>query len=191
MVYGYARVSSKGQQKEGNSLNDQHEQLIALGAQEVIEECYTGTTMVRPKFNKLIEKLQPGDTLIVTKFDRLARTAAEGELLVKSLRKRGIIVNIANMGATDNSTMGKLLLTIIAGFAEFERNSIVDRTQAGKEIARQKPGYREGRPLKYSKAQIEHALSLLSDHSYNQVSEMTGISKSTLLRAKRRTQAKE
>jgi len=191
MVYGYARVSSKGQQREGNSLEDQREQLVAMGAQEIIEECYTGTTMARPKFNALLEKLQPGDTLLVTKFDRIARTAAEGELLIRRLKERGIVVNIANMGISNDTTTGKLLLTILAAFAEFERNSIIDRTQAGKEIARQKPGYREGRPLKYTKAQLDHAMELLKTHSYTQVASMTGISKSTLLRAKRRTSAKE
>ena len=59
---------------------------------------------------------------------------------------------------------------------------IVQRTQEGKAIARLNPNYREGRPKKYTKKQLDHALSLLENHSYNQVSEMTGISKSTLLR---------
>ena len=147
--------------------------------------------MARPKFNAMLEKLQPGDTLIVTKFDRFARTASEGATLIKELVERGIIVNIANMGVAQNTPTGKLMVQILLAFAEHERDMIVERTQAGKAIARQKPGYREGRPLKYSKAQIEHALSLLTDHSYNPVSEMTGISKSTLLRAKRRAQAKK
>ncbi len=186
MIYGYARVSSKGQQKEGNSLNDQHEQLIALGAQEIVEECYTGTTMVRPKFNELIEKMQPGDTLIVTKFDRFARTASEGAALIKQLVERGIIVNISNMGVAQNTPTGKLMVQILLAFAEYERDMIVERTQSGKAIARQKPGYREGRPLKYTKAQLDHAMELLENHSYKQVESMTGISKSTLLREKRR-----
>lgn len=70
-------------------------------------------------------------------------------------------------------------------FAEFERDMIVERTQEGKAIARQQPGYREGRPKKYTKKQIDHAIELLEDKSYKQVEEMTGISKSTLIRAKR------
>ena len=63
---------------------------------------------------------------------------------------------------------------------------IVERTQEGRSIARQKPGYREGRPKKYSSAQIDHAIDLLSDHSYTQVVDMTGISRATLAREKRR-----
>ena len=71
------------------------------------------------------------------------------------------------------------------GFAEFERDMIVERTQEGKTIAKQNPDFKEGRPKKYSKKQVEHALELLENHSYKQVEDLTGISKSTLIRAKR------
>jgi len=67
---------------------------------------------------------------------------------------------------------------------KFERELIVERTQEGKSIARQKEGYREGRPKKFNRAQIQHAIRLLDQYSYNQVAEMTGISKSTLIRQK-------
>lgn len=67
-------------------------------------------------------------------------------------------------------------------FAGFERDMIVLRTQEGKAIAKHKEGFKEGRPKKYTKAQIEHAISLLDEYSYNKVAEMTGISKSTLIR---------
>ena len=69
-------------------------------------------------------------------------------------------------------------------FAEFERDLIVERTQEGRAIARRQPNFREGRPKKFSRKQIEHALELLHDHSYSQVTELTGISKATLARAK-------
>ena len=71
--------------------------------------------------------------------------------------------------------------------AEWERDMIVQRTQEGKQIAKKKPGYREGRPKKYNRAQTTHALELLKDHSYSQVADMTGISKATLVRMKRET----
>lgn len=85
----------------------------------------------------------------------------------------------------DNTPASKLVRNIFFAFAEFERDMIVERTQEGKEVAKKKPGYREGRPKKYSKAQISHALELLEDHSYTQVEDLTGISKSTLIRAKK------
>ena len=70
-------------------------------------------------------------------------------------------------------------------FAEFERDMIVERTQEGKAIAKLNPDFKEGRPKKFSKVQINHALDLLSEYSYKQVEQMTGISKSTLIRAKK------
>jgi len=79
----------------------------------------------------------------------------------------------------------------MSAFAEFERDMIVERTQEGKAIARQKPDYREGRPRVYSKKQIEHALKLKETHSYKQVEELTGISKSTLIRAKKKKEQEQ
>ena len=70
-------------------------------------------------------------------------------------------------------------------FAEFERDMIVERTQAGKAVAKQNPDFKEGRPKVYGKKQIEHALSLLESHTYKEVEQLTGISKSTLIRARR------
>lgn len=186
MVYGYARVSTAKQAIKGNSLEDQEQLLRDAGAQEIISDSYTGTKMDRPNFNKLLDKLQSGDKLIVTKLDRFARTSIEGGAIVRDLQNRGVTIQILNMGVIDNTPTGKLVLTIFLAFAEFERDMIVERTQTGKDIARSKGIRVDGRPLKYSKAQMEHAINLLSDHSYTQVAEMTGISKSTLTRAKRR-----
>lgn len=74
---------------------------------------------------------------------------------------------------------------ILLSFAQFERDMIVERTQEGKAIARQNPDFKEGRPHKYSRTQINHAMELLEGYSYKEVEQMTGISKSTLIRAKR------
>lgn len=99
---------------------------------------------------------------------------------------KGVTVHVLNMGLMDNTPTGKLIRNIMLAFAEFERDMIVERTQEGKAIAKQKPDFREGRPKKYGRKQIDHALSLLADNSYKQVEEITGISKSTLIRAKKR-----
>ena len=69
-------------------------------------------------------------------------------------------------------------------FSEFERDMIIQRTQEGKAVARQNPNFRDGRPKKFSRVQINHALELLQTHSYKQVAAMTGISRATLGRAK-------
>lgn len=185
MIYGYARVSTSGQAKDGNSLENQREKLLNAGATEIIEENFTGTTTNRPVFSKLIERLKSGDTLVVTKLDRFARTAGQGAELIKQLIEKGISVHVLNMGLIDNRPANKLMITMMLAFAEFERDMIVERTQEGKRIAKQKADFREGRP-RISKKQTDHAISLLdSGMSYKQVSEVTGISKSTLIRRRR------
>jgi len=184
-IVGYARVSTKNQSRYGNSLEEQEKILIENGCTGIYKESYTGTKTDRPVFNEVLSLLEPGDTLMVTKLDRFARSAVEGVSLVRELLSNGIRIHILNMGLLEDSPMGRLILTVMAAFAEFERDMIIERTQEGKEIAKTKPGYKEGRPKKYSEAQIRLALDLLKTHSYTQVSEMTGISKSTLVRAMR------
>ena len=124
---GYARVSSRGQQRDGNSLEAQEAKLLEAGAEVVVSEAFTGTTMNRPEFTKVIDSLEPGDTLLVCKLDRFARTASEGSKLVKELMARGVRVHILNMGLIEDSSTGKLILNILLSFAEFERDMIVER----------------------------------------------------------------
>lgn len=186
MIYGYARVSTKGQAHDGNSLESQIKLLKDNGAEKIYKDSFTGTKTDRPAFNKLLNELNVGDTLIVTKLDRFARSMAQGSELVNELIEKGIKVNILNIGVMDNTPSSKLIRNIFFSFAEFERDMIVERTQEGKAIAKQKKGFREGRPKKYTDKQLDNALSMLSinggDRSYNEVAELLGISKSTLIR---------
>ena len=191
MKYGYARVSTLNQGKNGNSLKSQREDLEKAGVNKVYEEKFTGTKNDRPELNKLLEVLQPGDMLVVTKLDRVARSISQGSELIEQLISKGIAVNILNLGIMDNTPASKLIRNIFLSFAEFERDMIIERTQEGKTVAREKADFREGRPITYGKAQINHALELLKNNSYSQVSEMTGISISTLTRAKRKQGIKE
>ena len=186
MIYGYARVSTKGQAKDGNSLDAQIKALKEAGANEIYKDVFTGTKTDRPQFDELMRKIQRGDTLLVTKLDRFARSMMQGSELISELIDKGIRVHILNIGIMDNTAASKLTRNIFFAFAEFERDMIIERTTEGKMIAKQNPDFREGRPKKYSRKQIEHALSLLESSSYKQVEEMTGISKSTLIRAKRK-----
>lgn len=190
MKYGYIRVSTRGQASEGNGLEAQREALKAAGAEKLYEDVMTGRVVDRPAFDEMLAKVQSGDEIMVTKLDRFARSVTQASELIGKLLDDGVTVYVLNVGKLDNSPSGKLMRNMLLAFAEFERDLIVERTQEGKAIARQKPGYREGRPPKFSRQQIEHALDLLDDHSYGQVSEMTGISKSTLVRKKRERVAK-
>ena len=184
MIIGYARVSTKTQAKDGNGLEAQEAALREAGATVIYKDAFTGTTTDRPEFEKLMSKIRTGDTLVVTKLDRIARSASEGSKMVQELLDDDISVHVLNMGKMDNTPTGKLICQIMFAFAEFERDMIVERTQEGRAIARKNPNFHEGRPKKYSKKQLDHALELLVDHSYSQVTEMTGISKATLARAK-------
>jgi len=184
MVYGYARVSTNKQAKDGNSLEAQERLLRQNGAVKVYKDTFTGKTVDRPQFDALRGVLEPGDMLIITKLDRIARSVGQGTKLIEELLDKGIVVNVLNMGKMDDSPTGKLIRTIMLAFAEFERDMIVERTQEGKRIARTKKGYKDGRPNKFTEAQILHAVQLLNRYSYSQVAEMTGISKATLYRSK-------
>lgn len=184
-TYGYARVSTKLQATDGNSLESQEVQLRDAGATHIFKDTFTGTRAERPELDKLKNVLVSGDKVIVTKLDRLARSTEDGLELIKNWMEQGISIHVLNMGLIDNTPTGKLILTVLLAFAEFEREMICERTQEGRMIARQNPDYVEGRKKKYSKAQINHALELLKTNSYKQVESMTGISKSTLIRAKK------
>ena len=190
MIYGYARVSTKGQAKDGNSLDAQERTLRENGAQEIYKDSFTGTKSHRPELDKLLEVIGDGDTLIITKLDRMARSATQGIELINKLLDRGVKVHILNMGIMDNTPSGRLIRTVMLAFAEFERDMIVERTTEGKAIAKLNEDFREGRPKVYKKAQVNQALELLdSGKTYKEVCEIMGMSKSTLIRAKRQRDA--
>lgn len=181
MKYGYARISTIGQ-----DLQSQVDTLEAEGCDVIFTEQFTGTRIDRKEFSRLITEIQEGDTLVVTKLDRFARSVRGGIEVIKELFELGVRVHVLNMGIIENTPTGRLIFNIMMSFAEFERDMIVERTQEGKMIARQDPNYKEGRPKKYSKKQIEHAVKLKEKHTYKQVEELTGISKPTIYREMKR-----
>lgn len=188
MIYGYIRVSTVKQANEGNSLEGQEKLLMDNGVskENIYQDTYTGTKADRPEFNKLLDVLKEGDTLVVTKLDRFARSMIEGSKIVNELIDRGIKVNVLNIGVMDNTPSSKLIRNIFFSFAEFERDMIVERTLEGKQIKMEKDADATlGRPKKFKKAQRDMALQLLEKHSYNEVAQMTGISRRTLIRYKK------
>lgn len=192
MIYGYARVSTKGQAKDGNSLEAQVETLKQYGATDetIYKDSFTGTKMERPALTELLEKLEKGDTLVVTKLDRFARSVAQASGLLMELINKGVTIHVTTLGILSNSSVNQLMMNVLLAFAQFERDMIVERTQEGKAIAKEREGFKEGRPQIYDNAKIEMALELLQTRSYKEVVELTGISKSTLIRAKRKQEAK-
>ena len=181
MKYGYARVSTRHQDLEG-----QLRQLEEEHCDKVFFEKITGKKSDRTEFQKLLQAIQTGDTLVVTKLDRFARSTQDALNTIKYLFEKGVRINVLNLGIIENTSTGRLIFTIFSAFADFERDLIVERTQEGKEIAKQRPGFKEGRPRKFSQQQINLAMNLLKTNSYSEVEKMTGISKSTLTRYKRK-----
>ena len=185
MVYGYCRVSSKGQEAYGNGLDVQVEQVRKAGAQDIRCEAYTGTTMDRPEWARLMGDVRDGDVVVVSKLDRIARTSAGGFEAVKELLDAGVAVHILNMGRVDNTPTGRLILNVMFAFAEFDRDMLVERMADGKAVARKRPGYREGRP----RAEVDDALlrSLVAQEqagavSARQAARMLGVSDRTYRR---------
>ncbi len=148
MIYGYCRVSSRGQQEYGNGLDVQEAQVRAAGAEDVRREACTGTTMDRPQWLKLVSEVCRGDVIVVAKLDRIARTSSGGFEAVKELLAKGVAVHILNMGRVDDTPTGRLILNIMFAFAEFDRDMLVERMAEGRAAARLKPGYKEGRKRK-------------------------------------------
>lgn len=196
-VVGYCRISTKSQ-IDNNSIEQQSNEILERYSDaEIVEEQFTGKTTDRPKFNELLKELEDGDLLVVTKLDRFCRSTEEGLRAIKELKDKGVNVHILNMGLIENTAIGDLIVTNLLAFAQFERAMIIERTQTGKAIAKTKEGFKEGRPKAYTDKTLNHALSLLSvnggDKSYNEVVEITGISRSTLMREnqKRKSKVKE
>ena len=104
--------------------------------------------------------------------------------MLATLSDKGIIVEMLNMGIIDDIPTGRLIRNIMLSFSEFEHDLIVQRTQEDKAIARQNADFRYGRPQKFTRVQLDHALELLETHSYKQVERLTGISVMTIYRAK-------
>lgn len=148
------------------------------------KEKLTGTKTDRPEFNKMFEALQEGDTLVVTKLDQPARNTREVIEVIESLLEKGVKVHVLNVDLLVKTTMGRFFLTTLLAVDDMERNLIVERTQEGKALAKQRDDFREGRPRKHSKQQVLHALELLKAHTYKEVEAMTGIKKRTLINRK-------
>lgn len=146
MIYGYARVSTKGQDKYGNSLDAQESELQKHGASIIYTDAFTGAKIDRPELSKLLSVLESGDTLVITKLDRLGRSLSKTSELITELIDKGVTVHILNLGVLSNSSVNTLMRNVLLAFAQFERDMILERTLEGKAVCRATdPKWREGR----------------------------------------------
>jgi DNA invertase Pin-like site-specific DNA recombinase len=153
-IIGYARVSTDGQ-----SLEAQHTALTAAGAERVFAEKISGAVTERRALARAIAALGPGDTLIVTRLDRLARSTRDLLNVLDTIAKAGAgFRSIADAWADTTTPHGRLMLTVLGGLAEFERELIRARTDEGRKRA-QARGQRFGRKPKLTAHQRAEALA--------------------------------
>ena len=178
MLYGYARVSTSDQKAQL-----QLDALQAAGCQQVfVDEGISGSAATRPALSKAFAALKAGDVLVVWRLDRLGRSLSHLIQLTGQLGEQGIGFRSLTEAIDTTSSSGRLLFYIMGALAEFERNLIVERTQAGLAAAK-KRGTRLGRRPKLTPAQVAHARKLIEGgESPRHVARTLDVSTATLYR---------
>jgi DNA invertase Pin-like site-specific DNA recombinase len=178
MKVGYARVSTKEQ-----NLDRQIKSLEAEGVVKIYMEKISGKAEKRPELEKMLSELCRGDEVIVAELTRVSRSTIDLINIVNSVGDMGASIKSLKESWLDTSTAhGKLLLTIFAGLAEFERNLLVERVKEGMAVAKEK-GVHLGRP-KIKRTKIDDAVDMYLSGRYTvpEIVIKTGVSKSTLYR---------
>lgn len=179
MLIGYARVSTDDQ-----DLTQQRTTLQAAGCLRIYEEKVSGAKRDRPQLAQLIDQLRAGDVVTVTRLDRLARSTRDLLDLAERLQGAGAgLRSLAEPWADTTSPAGRMVLTVFAGIAEFERTLITERTSTGRVAARAR-GVRFGRPPKLTADQITLAQRLVDEgRSPREAARVLNVHASTLYRA--------
>jgi DNA invertase Pin-like site-specific DNA recombinase len=178
MIIGYARVSTREQ-----DLSGQVAELTAAGCAKVFKEKASGARGDRAELQKVVGRLQPGDVLIVTRVDRLARSTRDLLNVMASVTERGAgFRSLRDTWADTTTPHGRLMLTVLGGLAEFERELIRARTGEGRERAKAQ-GVRFGRPAKLTPHQRREAIARLnSGESVTEIARTFGIDRATVYR---------
>jgi len=158
MKIGYARVSTLEQ-----NLDLQLRALKKSGCKRIFQEKVSSTGRKRPEFLRMLDQIREGDTIVVWKLDRLARSTRELLETVETISEAGARFQSLSEPWADTTThAGKMIMTVFAGIAEFERELIRERTAAGREAARSR-GVRFGRPRKLDSEQEQLARRLIGE----------------------------
>jgi DNA invertase Pin-like site-specific DNA recombinase len=175
-LFGYARVSTRDQ-----NLAAQDAELMAAGCAKVFKEKVSGAKTDRPELAKVIGRLEPGDVLVVTRLDRLARSTRDLLNVLDELGKREVgFKSLKDAWADTTTPHGKLMLTILGGLAEFERELIRARTGEGRKRAKDR-GVRFGRPRKMTPHQRQEALQrLAAGETYADVARTYNVDATTI-----------
>lgn len=162
-TFVYARVST-ADQHTANQIQEIQAAGFAVDKKRIITESISGSVAAkeRPGFRKLLEKIEEGDVLIVTKLDRLGRNAMDVRSTVESLTESGVRVHCLALGGVDlTSSAGKMTMQVLCAVAEFERDLLIERTQAGL-IRAKSEGKKLGRPAALSDKQRADVLKRLA-----------------------------
>jgi putative DNA-invertase from lambdoid prophage Rac len=186
-VFAYCRVSTVDQTTE-NQIREIEAAGFAIQPRRAVAETISGSLQAsaRPAFAKLLERLEPGDVLVVTKLDRLGRNAIDVRQTVEQLDGRGVRVHCLALGGVDlTSPAGKMTMQVIAAVAEFERDLLVERTQAG--LARAKgEGKILGRPARLSEKQRkEVARRLQAGETVSGLAREFDVDRAIIIRARK------
>lgn len=174
---GYARVSTESQ-----NLDRQLDALKKYGVDIIYNEKMTGTKKERPELNKLLDRMTAGDVIVVESLSRLGRSTKDLIELTELFQSKGVHLVSLKESIDTNTSTGKLLFTLMSAIAQFERDTIADRTREGLRSARAR-GRTGGRP-RTDPDQIKKAVKLYNTGQYSvkEIEELTGVKKSTLYR---------
>jgi DNA invertase Pin-like site-specific DNA recombinase len=177
---GYARVSTEDQ-----NLDLQNDALTKAGCDEIYKEYASGkSTLARPELANCLRALRAGDTLTVWRLDRLGRSLSDLVAIVNDLEKRGIAFESLSERIDTSSASGKLIFHVFASMAEFERNVIRERTNAGLAAARAR-GRKGGRKPKLNDEQIRQIKAMLKDPAIRvmDIAKQYGVARTTIFNA--------
>lgn len=175
---GYGRVSTTDQNPDSQS-----DALNKAGVDQIFLDTYTGTKSSRPELDRMKEHLRPGDTIVITRLDRLGRSTKDLLNLVSDLKDQSVNLEVIEQSINTSTPEGKLFFTLVASFAEFEREIMRARTLDGLASARAR-GRVGGRKPVMSKAKIETAREMYSQGRYvKEIAEVLGVSRPTIYRA--------
>ena len=188
-VFAYCRVSTSDQTTD-NQLQEIKAAGFNLEPRRTVTECISGSVQAgeRPGFSSLMNKLEGGDVLIVTKLDRLGRNAMDVRATVEALAGLGVRVHCLALGGVDlTSPAGKMTMQVLAAVAEFERDLLIERTQAGLSRAKSE-GKSLGRPSTFTEEQETAIRSRLeSGESVSSLAALFKTSRQTIMRVRERS----
>ena len=178
MLIGYARVSTQDQK-----LELQRDALAKAGCEKIFEDKASGVKAARPGLTEAVAFMRPGDTLVIWKLSRLGRSLRQLIEAVQMLQDKGIELRSLHESIDTNTATGKLLFHIVAAFAQFERDNMIENTKAGLEAARAR-GKKGGRKPAMDAKKLALAMTLRADPTLpiGDICKTLGVSKATFYR---------